>query len=178
MQFSCSAESDSFWPHGQTSLSITNSRSLLKLMPIKLVMPSNHLILCHPLLLLPSIFPSIRVFSNESVLHIRWPKYWSFSFSISPFNEYSGLISFRMDWFDLTVQGTLKSLLQHHSSKASILHHSAFFIVQLSHPYMTSGKTTALTRWTLVGRTDLAKSKCCRSVTQIMRIFFPPQPFC
>ena len=135
------------WSHfcdtsgGLYSLSITNSWSLLKLMPIKLVMPSNYLILCHPLLLLPSIFPSIRVFSNESVLHIIWPKCWSFSFSISPSNEYSGLISFRMDWLDLlAVRGTLKSLLQHHSSKASILRHSAFFIVQLSHPYMTKNK--------------------------------------
>ena len=117
------------------------------------VMSSNHLILCHPLLLLPSILPSIRVFSNESVLPIRWPKYWSFSFSTSPSNEYSGLISFRMDWLDLlAVQGTLKSLLQHRSSKASILQHSAFFIVQLSHPYMTSGKTIALTIWTFVGK--------------------------
>ena len=116
-------------------------------------MPSNHLILCHPLLLQPSIFPSIRVFSKESVLYIRWPKYWSFSFSISPSNEYSGLISLRMDWLDiLAVQGTLKSLLQHHSSKASILRHSAFFIVQLSQPYMTTGKTTALTRWNFVGK--------------------------
>ena len=116
-------------------------------------MPSNHLILCHPLLLPPSIFPSIRVFSNESVLHIRWPKYWSFSFSISPSNEYSGLISFRMDWLDLlAVQRTLKSRLQHHSSKASILWHSAFFNVQLSHPYMTNGKTIALTRQTFVGK--------------------------
>ena len=116
-------------------------------------MSSNHLILCHPLLLPPSIFTSIRVFSSESVLHIRWPKYWSFSFSIRPFNEYSGLISFTMDWLDLlAVQGTLKSLLQHHSSKASILQHSAFFIVQLSHPYMTTGKTIALTRWTFVGK--------------------------
>ena len=116
-------------------------------------MPSNHLILCHPLLLPPSIFPSIRVFSNESVLCIRWPKYWSFNFSISPSNEYSGLISFRMDWLDLlAVQGTLKSLLQHHSSKASILEHSAFFIVQLSHPYMTTRKTIALTRQTFVGK--------------------------
>jgi len=115
-------------------------------------MPSNHLILCRPLLLLPSMFPSIRVFSNESAVHIRWPKYWSFSFSISPSNEYSGLISFRMDWLDfLAAQGTLKSLLQHHSSKASILRRSAFFIVQPSHPYMTTGKTIALTRWTLVG---------------------------
>ena len=121
-------------------------------MSIKSVMPSNHLVLCHPLLLLPSIFPSIRVFSNESVLHIRWPKYCSSSCSISPSNEYSGLISFRMDWLDLlAVQGTLKSLLQHLSSKASILWHSAFFIVQLSHPYMTTGKTIALTRWSFVG---------------------------
>ena len=125
----------------QASLSITNCWSLLKLMSIKLVMPSKHLILCHPLLLLPSIFPSIRVFSNESVFHIRWPKYWSFS--ISPSNEHSGLISFRMDWLDfLAVQGTLKSLLQHHSSKASILQSSAFFMVQLSHLYMTTGKLT------------------------------------
>ena len=132
----------------QASLSITNSWSLLKLMSIESVMPSNHLILCHPLLLLPSIFPSIRVFSNESALHIRWPKYWSCSFSISPSNEHLGLISFRMDWSDLlAVQGILKSLLQHHNSKASILHRSAFFIVQLSHPYMTTRKTIALTRW-------------------------------
>ena len=126
----------------QASLSITNSQSLLKLMSVKSVMPSNHLILCRPLLFLPSIFPSIRIFSNESVLPIRWPKYWSFSFSITPSNEYSGLISFRMDWLDLlAVQGTLKSLLQQHNSKASILQHSAFFIVQLSHSYMTTGKT-------------------------------------
>ena len=131
----------------QASLSITNSWSLLKLMSIQSVMPSKHLILCRPLLLLPSICPSIRVFSNESALHIRWPTYWSFSFNISPSNEYSGLISFRVDWLDLlAVQGTLKSLLQHHSSKASILWHSNFFIVQLSHPYMTTGKTIALTR--------------------------------
>ena len=129
----------------QASLSITNCRSLLKLMSIESVMPPNHLILCHSLFLLPSIFPSIRVFSNESVLGIRWPKYWSFSFSISPSTEYSGLISFRMDWLNLLeVQGTLKSLLQHHSSKASILQRSAFFIVQLSHPYMTTGKTISL----------------------------------
>ena len=135
----------------QASLSITNSQSLPKLMSIESVMSSNHLILCHPLLL-PSIFPSIRVFSNESALRIRWPKYCSFSFNISPSNEHSGLISFRMDLVDLlAVQGTLKSLLQHHSSKASILWHSAFFIVQLSHPYMTSGKTIALTRRTFVG---------------------------
>ena len=134
-------------------MSITNSQRLLKLMSIQSVMPSNHLILCHPLLLLPSIFPSIRVFSNESVLHIRWPKYWSFSFNISPSNAYSGLISFRMDWLDLlVVQGTLKSLLQHHSSKASVLWHSAFFIVQLLHPYMTTRKTMALTRWIFVGK--------------------------
>ena len=134
-------------------LFITNSQSLLKLISIESVMPSNHLILCHPLLLLPSIFPSIKVFSNESALHIRWPKYWSVSFSISPSNECSGLISFRMDWLDLfAVQGTLKSLLQYHSSKASILWHSAFFIVQLSHPYMTTGKTIALTRWTFVSK--------------------------
>ena len=126
----------------QASLSITSSRSLLKLMSIKSVMPSNYFILCHPLLLLPSTYPRIKVFSNESVLHIRWPKYWRFSFSISPSNEYSGLISFRMDWLDLlAVQGTLKSLLQHHSSKASILWCSAFFVVQLSHPYMTTEKT-------------------------------------
>ena len=122
-------------------------------MSIGLVMPSNHLILCHPLLLPPSLFPSLNVFSKESVLCIRWPKYWNFSFSISPSNEYSGLISFRMDWLDLlAVQGTLKSLLQHQSSKVSIRWHSAFFIVQLSHPYMTTGKTTALTRWTFVGK--------------------------
>ena len=126
---------------------------LLKLLSIELVMSSNHLILCHPLLLLPSIFPSIRVFSNESALRIRWPKYWSFSFNISLSNEYPGMISFRMDWLDLlAVQGTLKSLLQHHSSKASILRHSAFFTVQLSHPYMTTGKTRALTRRTFVGK--------------------------
>ena len=137
----------------QASLSLIISWSLLKLISIVWVMPSNHLILCHPLLLLPSIFPSTRVFSNESVLCIRWPKYWCFSFSISPSNEYSGLISFRMGWFDLlTAQGTLKSLLQHHSSKASVLLCSAFFTVQLSHPYMTTGKTIALTRWTFVGK--------------------------
>ena len=128
-------------------------RAYSKLMSIELVMPSNHLILRHPLLLPPSIFPSIRDFSNESVLRIRWPRYWNCSFSISPSNEYSGLISFRMDWLDLlAVQGTLKSLLEHHSSKVSILRHSAFFMVQLSHPYMTTGKTTALTRRTLVNK--------------------------
>ena len=157
------------------SLSITNPQSLLKLMSIEFVMPSNHFMLCRSLLFLPSIFPIIRVFSKESVLHIRWPKYWSFSFSISPSNEYSGLISFRMDWFDLlAVQGTLKSLLQHHSSKASVLQHSAFFIVQLSHPYMTTGKNMTLIRWTFVSKvmsvlfnmlsrlviTSLPRSKC------------------
>ena len=137
----------------QASLSITNSRSLLKLKLIESVMPSSHLILCRPLLLLPPIPPSIRVFSNESTLCMRWPEYWSFSFSISPSNEHPGLISFRMDWLDLlAVQGTLKSLLQHHSSKASILQRSAFFTVQLSHPYMTTGKSIALTRWTFVGK--------------------------
>ena len=147
MLFSCSVV---LWTAArQASLSLTISWSLPKLMFIESVMPSNHLVLCRPLLL-SSIFPSIRVFSNESALHIRWPKYWSFS--ISPFNEYSGLISFRIDWFDLlAVQGTLKSLLQHHSSKASILQHSAFMI-QLSHPYMTTGKTTALTILTFVGK--------------------------
>jgi len=137
----------------RASLSTVNSQSLLKLMSIKSVMSYNHLILCHPLLLLPSIFPSIRVFSNESVLRIRWPKYWSFSFSISPSNEHPELIFFRMDWLDLlAVQETLKSLLQRHSSKASILWHSAFFLVQLSHPHMTTGKTIALTRQTSVSK--------------------------
>ena len=140
-------------PARQASLSITNSQSPPTPMSIELMMPSNHLILCCPLLLLPSIFPSIRVFSNESALCIRWPKYWSFSLNISPSNEHPGLISFRMDWLDLlAVQGTLKSLLQHHSSKASILQRSAFFIVQFSHLYMTTGKTIALTRRTFVGK--------------------------
>ena len=152
VQFSCSVVSDSLRTHGrQTSPSITNSKSLVKLMYIKSVMPSNHLILCHPLLLLLSIFPSIRVFANESFLRIRWPKYWSFSFSISPSSEYPGLISFRIDWLDLlAVQGTLKSLLQNHSLKASILWRSAFFMVQLSYPYVTTRKTIALTIGTLV----------------------------
>ena len=137
----------------QASLSITDSQSSLKLMSIESVMPSSHLILCLPLLLLPLIPPSIRVFSNESTLRMRWPKYWSFSFSISPSNEHPGLISFRMDWLDLlVVQGTLKSLLQHHGSKASVLQCSAFFTVQLWHPYMTTGKTIALTRWTFVSK--------------------------
>ena len=158
VQFSCSVLSNSLRPHGLQHARlpcpfITNSQSLLKLTSIKSVMPSNHLILCCPLLLLPSIFPSIRVFSNESVLCIRWPKYWSFSFSISPSNEYSRQISFRMDWLALlAVQGTLKSLLQHHSSKASVLRPSAFFIVQFSYSYTTTGKTIALTRQTFVGK--------------------------
>ena len=161
VQFSCSVQSLSRvrffatpWTAAcQASLSITNSQSPPKLMSIKSVMPSNHLILCPPLLLLPSIFPSISVSSNEWVLHIRWPKYWSFSFSICPSNEYSELISFRIDWLDLlTIQGTVRSLLQHHSSKASILWHLAFFIVQFSRPYMTTGKTIPLTRRTFVGK--------------------------
>ena len=155
VQFSHSVISDSLQPHGlqHTRPPGPSLTPRVKLMSIESVMPSNHLILCGPLLLLPSILPSIRVFSNESVLHIRWPKYWSFSFSISPSNEYSALVSFRIDWLDLlTVQGTLKSLLQHHSSKASILQHSAFFIVQLSHTHMTTGKTIALIRRTLVGK--------------------------
>ena len=155
----------------QASLSITNSWSLLKLMSIASVMLSNCFILCHPLLLLPSIFSSIRVFSNESVLRIRWPKYWSFSFSISPSNEYSGLISIRMDWLDLlAVQGTLKSLLQHHSSKASIFWLSAFFIVQLSHPYMTTGKTIALTRQTFV---DKVMSLLFNMLSRLIITFLP-----
>ena len=155
----------------QASLSITNSRSLPKPMSIESVMPSNHLILCRPLFLLPSIFPSIRVFSNESVLRIRWPNYWSFSFNISPSNEYSGLISFRKDWLDLlAVQGTLKSLLQHHSSKASILLLSAFFMVQLSHPHMTTGKTTALTRQTFV---DKVMSLLFNMLSRLVITFLP-----
>jgi len=146
----------------QAPLSITNSQNLLKLMSIKSEMPSNHLILCQTLLFLLLIFPSISVFSNESVLHIRWPKYWSFSFNISPSNEYSVLISFRIDLFDLlAVQMTLKSLLQHHSSKASSLQHSAFFVVQLSHPYMTTGKNIALTRWTFVRKVMSLIFICC-----------------
>ena len=178
VQFSCSVVSNSLWPWTaarQTSLSITNSWSLPKPMSVESVMPSNHLILCHPLLLLPSIFPSIRVFSNESALRIRWPKYWSFSFSINPSNECSGLISLRMDWFDLlAVQGTLKSLLQHHSSKALILQRSAFFMVQLSHPYMTTGKTIALTRWTFDSKVmSLLFNMLSRFV-----IAFPPRSKC
>ena len=159
LQFSLSVMSDSLptpWITArQASLSITNSWNLIQLMPIESVMPSSHLILCRPLLLLPPITPSIRVFSNESMspMSMRWPKYWSFTFSISPSNEHPGLISFRMDWLDLlAVQGTLKSHLQHHSSKASIFWRSAFFTVQLSHPHVTTGKTTALTRWTFVGK--------------------------
>ena len=157
VQFSRSVVSDFLQPHGlqhaRLPLSITNSRSLPKPMSIESVMPSSHLILYRPLLLLPSIFPSIRVFSSESALRVRWPKYWSFSFSISPSNEHPGLISFRMDWLDLlAVQGTFKILLQHHSSKASILWHSAFLKVQISHPSMTIGKTIALTRRTFVGK--------------------------
>ena len=155
----------------QASLSITSAQSPLKLMSIESVMPSNHLILCCPLLLLPSIFPSIRVFSSESVLRMRWSKYWSFSFNISPSNDYSGLISFRMDWFDLlAVQGTLKSLLQHHSSKASILWYSAFFIVQLSHPYMTTGRMIALTRWTFVSR---VMSLLFNTLSRLVMAFLP-----
>ena len=158
----------------QASLSITNSQSLLKLMSIASVMPSNHLILCHPLLLLPSTLPSIRVFSTESFLCIRGPKCWSFTSSISPSNEYSVLISFRMDWLDLfAVQGTLKSLLQHHSSKASILWCSAFFIVQLSHPYMT-GKTIALTRWTFVGR---VMTLLFNMLSRLVKTFLPRSIF-
>ena len=170
-----------------TSLSITDSWSLLKLMSIELVMPCSYLILCCPLLLLSPTPPSIRVFSNESALSIMWGKYWSFSFSISPSSEHSGLISFRMDWLDLlAVQGTLKSLLQHHSSKASILWHSAFFTVQLSHPYMTTGKTIALTRWTFVGKvmslllnmlsrlviTFLPRSKCFHGCNHHLQWFW------
>ena len=155
----------------QASLSITNSRSLFKLMSINSVMPFNHLILCLPLLLLPSIFLSIRIFSSESVLHIRWPKYRSFSFSISPSTEYSGLISFRIDWFDLlAVQGTLKSFSQYHISKASVLQHSVFFMVQISHPYMTTGKTIALTKWTFV---DKVMSLLFNMLSRLVIAFLP-----
>ena len=155
----------------QASLYVTNSQILPKLMSIESMMPSNHLILCHPLLLLPPIPPSIRVFSNESTLHIRWPKYWSFSLSISPSNEHPGLISFRTDWLDLhAVQGTPKSLLQHHSSKASILRCSAFFIVQLSHPYMTTGETIALTRQTFV---DKVMSLLFNMLSRLVISFLP-----
>ena len=166
--------SNSLRPHGhahQASLSITNFLNLLKLMSIESVMSSNHLILYHPLLLLPLILPSIRVFSNHSVLCIRWPKYWSFSFSISPYNEYSGLISFRMDWLDLlAVPGSLKSHRQDHSSKASIRWHTAIFVVQLSHPYMTTGKTIALTRRTFVGK---VMSLVCNMLSRLVITFLP-----
>ena len=175
VQFSCSLVSDSATPWTaahQASLSITSSWSSLKLMS---VIPSNHLILSHPLFFLPSIFPSIRVFSDESALHIRWPNYWNFSFNISPSSEYSGLISFRMDWLDLlAVQGTLKSLLQHHNSKTSILRCSAFFIVQLSHLYMTSGKTIALTTWTFVGR---VMSLLFNMLSRLVITFLPRSQF-
>ena len=174
VQFSRSVLSNSLWPHEpqhKASLSITNSQSPPKPMSIKSVMPSNHLIFCCPLLLLPSIFPSIRVFSNESALRIRWLKYWIFSFNISPSNEHPWLISFRIDWLDLlAIQGTLKSLLQHHSSKASILQCSAFFIVWLSHPYMTTGKTIALTRWTFV---DKVMSLLFNMLSRLVITFLP-----
>ena len=175
VQFSRSVMSDSLRPHEisacQASRSITNSRNLPKLMSIETVMPSSHLILYHPLLLLPSIFPSIRVSSNESALHIRWPKYWNFNFNISPSREHPRLISFRMDWLDLlAVQGTLKSLLQHHSSKASILRCSAFFTVQLSHPYMTTGNTIALTRRTFV---DKVMSLLLNMLSRLVINFLP-----
>ena len=161
----------------QASMSITNSWSLLKLISTESVIPSNHLILCHPLLLQTSIFPSIRVFSSESVLRIRWPKHWSFSFIISPSNEYSGLISFRMDWLDLlAVQGTLKSLLQHHSSKASILWHSAFFMVQLLNPYMTTGETIALTIGPLLAKSSLLFNMLSRFA--IDKPFLPKMFYC
>ena len=159
----------------QATLSITSSQGLIKLTSIESVMPYEHLILYHPLLLLPSIFPSIRVFSNESSLHIRWPNYWSFSFSISPSNEHSGLISFRMDWLDLlAVQGTLKSFLQHHNLKASILWHSPFFIVQFSHSYMTTGKTIALTRRTFV---DKVMSLLFNMLSRLVVTFLPRSNF-
>ena len=175
VEFSCSVVSDFFatpWTAAcRASLSITNTRSFIKLMSNESVMPSNQLILCHPFLLLPSIFPSIRVFSNGSVLCIMWLRYYSFSFSINPSNEHPGLISVRMDWLDLlAVQGTLKSLLQHHSSKASILLHSAFFIVQLSHPYMTTGKTIASTRWTFV---DKVMSLLFNMLSRLVITFLP-----
>ena len=174
VQLSCSVVSDSATPWitaHQASLFITNSWRLPKLKSIKLVMPSSQFILCHPLLLLPPIPPSIRVFSNESALRIRWPKYWSFSFNISPSNEHPGLISFRMDWLDiLAVKGTLKSLLQHHSSKASIFQRSALFIVQLSHPYMTTGKTIALAIRTFVGK---AMSLPLNMLSRLVITFLP-----
>ena len=175
VQFNLSVVFDSLWPPWttalQASLSITNSQSPPKPTSIKSVMPSNHLILCRPLLLLPPIFPSIRVFSNESALHMRWPKYWSFSFSISPSNEHSRLISFRIDWLDLlAVQGTLKSLLQHHSSKASVIQCSAFFIVQLSHLHITTGKTIALSRQTFI---DKVMSLLFNTLSRLVITFLP-----
>ena len=174
VQFSCSVMSNSANPWTaaqQASLSITNTQSLPQIMSIKSEVPSNHLILCRPLLLLPSVYPSIRVFSNESVFCIRWPKHWSFNFSISPSNEYSGLISFRMNWFDpLAVQGTLRSLLQHHTTNASIPRCSALFIVQLSHPYMTTGKTIALTRWTFVSK---VMSLLFNTLSRFVMVFLP-----
>ena len=174
VQFSCSVVSDSLQLHGlqQTRPPCPSPPCPLPIiMSIEWVMPSNHLILCHPLLLPPSIFPSIRVFSNESALPIRWPKYWSFSFNISPSNEHPGLIYFRVDWLDLlAVQGTLKSLLQHHSSKASILWHSAFFIVWFSHPYMTTGKTTVLTKWTFF---DKVMSLLLNMLSRLVITFLP-----
>ena len=178
--FSCIRLSVTPWTAAcQASLSIANSRSLLKLMSIESVMPSNHLILCRPLLLPSSIFPSIRVFSNESVLRSRWPKYWSFSFNISPSKEYAGLISFWIDRLDfLAVQETLKSLLQHHSSKASILQCSAFFILQHSHSYMTTGKTIALNRWTFVGKVMsllLKMLSMCFNVSVFMSVKYSPE---
>ena len=173
-QLSHSVESDTLRPHGLQHVRLpcpSPTPEACSNMSIELVMPSNHLILCYPLLLLSSIFPSIRVFSNESVLRIRWPKYWTFSFNIRHSNEYSGLISYRMDWLDLlAVPGTLKSLLQHHSSKASILQHSAFFVVQLSHPYMTTTKTIALTRWTFVGK---IMSPLLNMLSRLVTAFLP-----
>ena len=179
VQFSRLVVSNSFatpWTAArQASLSIANSWSLPKFMSIELVMPSNHLILCCTLLLLPSVFPSIRVFSNESALHIRWPKYWSFSCNISPSKKHPGLTSFRMDWVDLlAVQGTLKSLLQRHSAKASILRRSAFFTVQISHPYMTIGKTIALTKWTFVGK---VMSLLFNMLSRLVITFLPRSKF-
>ena len=175
VQFSHSVVSNSMWPHEPQHAWLPCPSSTPRVYPnscpLRSVMPSNHLILCRPLLLLPSVFPSIKVFSNESALWIRLPNYWSFSFNISPSNEYSGLISFRLNWLDLlAVQGTLKSLLQHHSSKASILRHSAFFIVQLSHPYVTTGKTIALTRWTFV---DKVMSLLFNMLSMLVITFLP-----
>ena len=173
--FSPSVMLDSLQPRGlhaahQASLSFTVSWSLLKLRSIDLVIPSKHLTLCCPLLLLPSVFPSIKVFSNEFAFHIRWPNYWVFNFKISPFREYSELISLRIDWLDLAVLGTLESLLQHHSSKASILRYSTFFMVQLSHPYMTAGKTIAVARWTLSAKKCLCFLICCLASLRLLLV--------